>query len=116
MRHFPSYINVLRKQWVHLYGERGPVTAQSYHRHIDMLKQMVPSERLVFFDVMEGWEPLCKALGEEVPDVPFPNINDGKAIDALAERMVKKGLFRWVALLATMLVVAVSLLIMRNTK
>ena len=24
----------------------------------------------------EGWEPLCRFLGKDVPDVPFPRVND----------------------------------------
>jgi len=26
--------------------------------------------------LVEGWEPLCAFLGKDVPDVPFPNVND----------------------------------------
>ena len=32
----------------------------------------VPRERLLVYDVREGWEPLCKFLGLPVPDEPFP--------------------------------------------
>jgi hypothetical protein len=40
----------------------------------------VPPERLLDFDVKEGWEPLCAFLGVPVPaGEPFPHIND--AID-----------------------------------
>ena len=37
----------------------------------------VPPERLLVFDVKEGWEPLCALLG--VPDPagePFPHVKD----------------------------------------
>ncbi|KAJ4292788.1 hypothetical protein N0V90_009451 [Kalmusia sp. IMI 367209] len=108
MRHFVTYVNVLRNQWVHLYGEHEPITTQSYYRHKKLLKEIVPTDRLVFFNVKEGWEPLCKALGKEVPDVPFPNINDGKAIDKMAERMVRRGLMRWAMVLGIVGAGAVS--------
>mmetsp|Transcript_38479 Transcript_38479/g.108758 ORF Transcript_38479/g.108758 Transcript_38479/m.108758 type:complete len:181 (+) Transcript_38479:594-1136(+) len=36
----------------------------------------VPKDKLLVYDVHEGWEPLCKFLGVEVPDQPFPHIND----------------------------------------
>jgi hypothetical protein len=40
----------------------------------------VPPERLLVFDVKEGWEPLCAFLGVPVPaGEPFPHVND--AID-----------------------------------
>jgi hypothetical protein len=35
----------------------------------------VPPERLLVFDVAEGWEPLCRFLGVPVPDTPFPHRN-----------------------------------------
>ena len=38
----------------------------------------VPSDRLLVFDVREGWDPLCKFLGVPKPDEPFPNVNDTK--------------------------------------
>ena len=37
----------------------------------------VPSERLLVFDVKEGWEPLSRFLGVPVPlGEPFPHVND----------------------------------------
>ncbi|KAF2243896.1 hypothetical protein BU26DRAFT_110373 [Trematosphaeria pertusa] len=108
MRYFVDYINVLRNQWVYNYGEHEPVTKKSWDNHMKYLKRVVPKERLVFFDVKEGWGPLCKALGKEVPDVEFPRINDGEAIERLAKRMVTKGLVRWAGIFATIGVGAAS--------
>jgi hypothetical protein len=36
----------------------------------------VPPERLLVFQVKDGWEPLCAFLGVAVPDEPFPKSND----------------------------------------
>ncbi|GAC1568083.1 MAG: sulfotransferase family protein [Ktedonobacteraceae bacterium] len=48
-----------------------------FHRHIEEVKQRVPAEKLLVYDVKEGWEPLCAFLGVEVPtDTPFPSLND----------------------------------------
>ncbi|KAJ3531882.1 hypothetical protein NM208_g8680 [Fusarium decemcellulare] len=100
MRHFVDYINALRDQWVLVYGEAEPPTSKTYHRHMEWLKENVPEDRLVFLDVKDGWEPLCKALDLPVPkDVPFPRINDSKAIDAFAAEQVNRGLVRWLAIL-----------------
>lgn len=41
-------------------------------------RRRVPSERLLVFDVREGWRPLCEFLGVEVPDKPFPYLNEAK--------------------------------------
>jgi len=109
MRYFPDFIDVLIKQWTYLYGDGGPATTEKYHQHIDNLKKIVPKDQLVFFNVKEGWEPLCKVLGKEVPqDIPFPRINDAEAIDRLAKSMVRKGLMRWAGIVATVGVVVVS--------
>jgi hypothetical protein len=102
MRYFVDYINVLRNQWLHLYGETEPVTTKTHYNHIEYLKRVVPPERLIFFNVKEGWGPLCEALGKDVPDMPFPRINDGEAIDRLAKKMVTKGLLRWLVIFATL--------------
>lgn len=65
------------------------------------LRRVVPEERLVFFDVRDGWGPLCKALGREVPEGEFPRVNDGKAIEELARRVVLQGLGRWAVMFAS---------------
>lgn len=90
-----EYINLRRENWVHVYGEKEPVTAKSWNGNAEYLKKVVPKERLLFYSVKEGWEPLCKILGKEIPDVPFPKINDGEAIDRLSKQMVLEGLKRW---------------------
>jgi hypothetical protein len=109
MRYFVDYINVLRKQWMYLYGESEPPTTKTHYEHIEYLKRVVPKDRLVFFNVKEGWEPLCEVLGKEVPKgIPFPRINDGEAIDRLAKSVVMKGLVRWAGTAATVGAVAVS--------
>jgi hypothetical protein len=50
----------------------------------------------VFYDVRDGWEPLCKVLDVPVPKcIEFPRINDGAAMDAFAQKQIQKGLIRW---------------------
>jgi len=39
-------------------------------------KATVPKERLLVFDVLDGWQPLCDFLGVDAPDEPFPHKND----------------------------------------
>ncbi|KAL5315164.1 hypothetical protein ACEPPN_017815 [Leptodophora sp. 'Broadleaf-Isolate-01'] len=46
-----------------------------YTAHYDQIRKLVPPERLLEYSVDDGWEPLCKFLREDVPDVPFPNTN-----------------------------------------
>ncbi|KAK0718555.1 hypothetical protein B0T26DRAFT_752463 [Lasiosphaeria miniovina] len=72
-------------------------------RNIAWLKDTVPSDRLVFVDGEDGWGPLCRALGKDVPrGVPFPRINDGEAIERLSKEMALQGLVRWAWILAAL--------------
>jgi len=45
--------------------------ADSYERHIEEVKAHVPPEKLLVYNVKEGWEPLCKFLGAPIPLQPF---------------------------------------------
>ncbi|HKV57881.1 MAG TPA: sulfotransferase [Ktedonobacteraceae bacterium] len=51
-------------------------------RHIEEVKQHVPAEKLLVYDVKEGWEPLCAFLGVEVSAKPFPHVNDSASFVA----------------------------------
>ena len=46
-----------------------------YERHNATVKATIPAERLLVYEVKEGWAPLCAFLGVPVPDTPFPREN-----------------------------------------
>lgn len=46
-----------------------------YHQHIKDVKDTVPAENLLVFEVKDGWEPLCQFLGADTPNEPFPRAN-----------------------------------------
>jgi hypothetical protein len=46
-----------------------------FHRHNAAVKQAIPPERLLVYEVGQGWEPICTFLGVPVPDAPFPSEN-----------------------------------------
>lgn len=47
-----------------------------YREHCNMIRGLVPADRLLEWSVEDGWEPLCKFLGKEVPKEDFPRVND----------------------------------------
>ena len=60
--------------------------------HTEAVKRAVPAERLLVWDVKEGWGPLCEFLEVDVPETPLPHANDrgsfldrviGGALDSL---------------------------------
>jgi len=52
---------------------------RTYDRYYQRIREMVPPERRLEYNMADGWEPLCAFLGKDVPDVPFPRLNDSKA-------------------------------------
>ena len=52
-------------------GIYGP---QWYSTHVEEVKRNVPKDRLLEFNVKEGWGPLCEFLEVPVPDKPFPHL------------------------------------------
>lgn len=65
---------------------------KTFERYNEEVKRTVPEDRLLVFDVKEGWAPLCAFLGVAVPERPFPHVNDR----AQMQRMIRRvGLARW---------------------
>jgi len=47
----------------------------AYLAYNDDVRARAPAHRLVEWTPSDGWEPLCAALGVDVPDHPFPHTN-----------------------------------------
>jgi len=47
-----------------------------YEEHYREIREATPEGRLLEYRLGDGWGPLCKFLGKEVPDVPFPKLNE----------------------------------------
>jgi hypothetical protein len=47
----------------------------AYESHNAAVRASVPQSRLVEWRPGDGWEPLCTALGLDVPAEPFPHVN-----------------------------------------
>ena len=75
--------------------------AAQYEAHIAHVKANVPPEKLLVFNVKEGWGPLCAFLGKEVPDEPFPNVNESKEL-ARATRIMKAVSYAWLPAVAAL--------------
>jgi hypothetical protein len=48
---------------------------QAFQAHNESVINYVSADRLLVWNVKEGWPPLCKALGVPIPDEPFPRTN-----------------------------------------
>jgi hypothetical protein len=58
-----------------------------FKRHNEEVKKHVPPERLLVYEVKEGWKPLCEFLGVEIPEEkPFPHLNDTEAFKEMMQQ------------------------------
>ena len=46
-------------------------------KHVEYIRSIVPKENLLEFHPRDGWEPLCKFIGKDVPKGDFPYVNKG---------------------------------------
>lgn len=88
-----SYAQVLKRLETvrDLTWENGnePVAA-TYVQHNELIRSVVPSERLLEFNVKDGWKPLCHFLGKDIPSEPFPTVNDREVWWQEARQMIER--------------------------
>jgi len=67
---------------------------RKYREHNSYVKNRCDSERLLVFNVKEGWKPLCAFLNRSVPSDSFPFRNKGGAagetLDELVEPYIRR--------------------------
>ena len=68
-----------------LWGPRGQFGGQFedrahaisvYEAHVEEVQRRIPSERLLVYQLRDGWAPLCEFLGVPEPSEPVPHVND----------------------------------------
>jgi len=47
-----------------------------FHARTSEVESAIPPDRLLKYDVSDGWEPLCRFLDVPLPDGEFPRVND----------------------------------------
>jgi len=77
-----------------------------FNAHIAEVKRTVPADRLLVFEVSQGWGPLCESFGVEVPDEPFPHLNDRAAMLKRLRIMVALRWFGRIVLIVLLLAIA----------
>ena len=92
IRRSDDTVQYIRELWLRRYGEIGPAI---YEGHNADVRRVIPREKLLEYDVRQGWEPLCKSLEVELPDEPYPNLNDAESMTAIYTGMMMFGLFAW---------------------
>lgn len=63
---------------------------KKYLQHVEEVKQVIPADRLLVYEVKDGWQPLCDFLNKEIPTNVFPNSNKQEDFHAWAINIVKE--------------------------
>ncbi len=95
---------------INAYAGKGEIS-----RTYELIRRILPRERLLEYQLGSGREPLCDFLGKEVPDVEFPKVNETDSMhekmSIIARRGVRNLLTR-VLLWTRPLIVAVLLVVL----
>jgi len=62
-----------------------------FNQHIEEVRATIAPERLLVFEVKQGWEPLCEFLELPVPNTQFPHVNDTAATQELIRELMENG-------------------------
>lgn len=67
---------------------------KKYREHNERVQAVIPKEKLLIFNVKQGWKPLCEFLGCEIPDQEFPRRNvkgeGAKLVSSMVNDAVRK--------------------------
>lgn len=79
---------------------------EQWNEHV---RETVPADRLLVFDVKQGWEPLCHFLGFPVPDEPFPRVNERKELRSLMGRRSRmSSIIKWLPPMCVIVLLSLS--------
>lgn len=62
---------------------------KAWYDHIEKVKDHVPADKLLVYDVRDGWGPLCKFLGVPEPAEPLPHLNKKENFKEMLPQLMK---------------------------
>ena len=78
----------LNKQFSNRFSDKDHAK-QVFEDHIKEVTEYVPKEKLLIYEVSDGWEPLCDFLSVSIPDEPFPHLNKKENFHKMVKTMIK---------------------------
>ncbi|MDH3710921.1 MAG: hypothetical protein OER04_13590 [Cyclobacteriaceae bacterium] len=60
-----------------------------FNKHMEDVKTYVPPEKLLIYDVRDGWGPLCEFLGKPVPEEELPHLNKRENFKSMLKDLMK---------------------------
>ena len=71
---------------------------ESYDKHIEYVKRVVPKEKLHFVKLSDGWDPFCRILGKPVPKEPLPRANDAEDAERIFKTVALQAALVWLGI------------------
>ena len=59
-----------------------------FERHVAAVKAAIPAQRLLVYEVKQGWGPLCEFLSVPEPEVAFPRVNSRTETTAIVDALL----------------------------
>ena len=95
-------LNAECERWVrNKFGVETALSAEAYGKYYEYVRREARrrGREVLEFKAEDGWEPLCRFLGEEVPaGEEFPRLNERKEVEVIKMILVARGLLAWAAL------------------
>ncbi|MBG7610574.1 MAG: sulfotransferase family protein [Anaerolineae bacterium] len=73
-----------------------------FKKHIEEVKVIVPKEKLLIYNIKEGWGPLCEFLNVQIPRESFPHVNRRVSMKIM---MVFSSIFMMIIFISVMYVI-----------
>ena len=80
---------------------------QVFLQHIEEVKAHYPPERLLVHQPADGWKPLCEFLGKDIPNEPYPRVNEAHEIERLVKVLKALGYLPYLLLVAIALILII---------
>jgi hypothetical protein len=78
-------VHAFRKVWLGYFCVRNVAEVLEganvvYKEHYELVRRLVPPERLLNYELGSGWKPFCGFLGREEPEAELPCLNEAAAL------------------------------------
>lgn len=103
-----------------MFGSHDPKSTYVFRKrfriHNDRVKSVVPPDKLLVYNIKQGWKPLCDFLECDIPNVPFPHENiKGEVANMPLEatragRQIKWEFKRAVLVICSLIVIIVAII------
>jgi len=67
-------------------------TIKVYEEHNRTIQCLVESNRLLVYEISEGWPPLCDFLACSMPNEPFPHLNNRSEFQTMITQLEKNSI------------------------